>query len=380
MKQHHFEGPIQMTAISIRPALALAAAVSIAALLPHGASAQSAEGTLSIAVADWLEPWDASTGGWLAVPAGTTPSAKATVRSAMSAELSPGTYDVYWLQSQVVDPLPIAAGVTVAAGEETTVRAVTGIHLEAADWVPLRDPDTGWLGAILPTDTSFDRFINITGAGSTLYLPPGEYDIFYEADETDDIPAIWLATATVELPFGGLGIEVAVEDGDVTVIRTLPGGPADSAGLQAGDIILTVDGTALTGMQLTEAVDLLRGPSESEAILTIARGKGADVELIVTRSRVEPDVTIRANSGVELTWSGPNPIGESGVWGVVYADEPLSGGYVNFSAGGAGGPLLLGPAFYDVYWNPDGNGPDELLAEDVPVSGGIVQVPVAPAK
>lgn len=71
--------------------------------------------------------------------------------------------------------------------------------------------------------------------------------------------------------FGGLGIEVTQEDGFVKVVTPMDGTPADKAGVEPGDIITHVDGESLMGLNLSQAVDLMRGPVGSEIIITVVR-------------------------------------------------------------------------------------------------------------
>ncbi len=75
--------------------------------------------------------------------------------------------------------------------------------------------------------------------------------------------------------FGGLGIEVTMEDGFVKVVSPIDGTPAANAGIQAGDFITHVDGESLLGLTLDKAVDLMRGPVGSEIVITVVR-EGVD--------------------------------------------------------------------------------------------------------
>ncbi len=59
--------------------------------------------------------------------------------------------------------------------------------------------------------------------------------------------------------FGGLGIEVGMEDGFVKVISPIDDTPAQKAGLQSGDLIIRLDDTPVKGMTLNDAVKLMRG-------------------------------------------------------------------------------------------------------------------------
>ena len=71
--------------------------------------------------------------------------------------------------------------------------------------------------------------------------------------------------------FGGLGIEVTQEEGFVKVVSPIDGTPADDAGIEAGDFITHVDGESVLGLNLDEAVELMRGPVGSEIIITVVR-------------------------------------------------------------------------------------------------------------
>ncbi|OYU41047.1 MAG: peptidase S41 [Pseudorhodobacter sp. PARRP1] len=71
--------------------------------------------------------------------------------------------------------------------------------------------------------------------------------------------------------FGGLGIEVTMEDGYIKVVSPMDGTPADKAGIKPGDFITTVDGENVQGLTLDEAVDKMRGPIGSEIVITVVR-------------------------------------------------------------------------------------------------------------
>ena len=71
--------------------------------------------------------------------------------------------------------------------------------------------------------------------------------------------------------FGGLGIEVTMEEGYIKVVSPMDGTPADKAGIKPGDFITTVDGEAVQGLTLDAAVDKMRGPIGSEIVITVVR-------------------------------------------------------------------------------------------------------------
>lgn len=88
--------------------------------------------------------------------------------------------------------------------------------------------------------------------------------------------------------FGGLGIEVGMENGFVKVIAPIDDTPAAEAGVQAGDIIVKLDEKPVKGMNLGDAVELMRGPKGSDIKLTIMReGVEAPIELVITRNTIK---------------------------------------------------------------------------------------------
>ncbi|MEJ2114966.1 MAG: S41 family peptidase [Gammaproteobacteria bacterium] len=84
--------------------------------------------------------------------------------------------------------------------------------------------------------------------------------------------------------FGGLGIEVGMENGFVKVIAPIDDTPADRAGVKAGDLIIKLDEKSVKGLTLEEAVKLMRGKKGSDIVLTIVReGEDAPLDLTLTR-------------------------------------------------------------------------------------------------
>jgi carboxyl-terminal processing protease len=84
--------------------------------------------------------------------------------------------------------------------------------------------------------------------------------------------------------FGGLGIEVGMEDGLVKVISPIEDTPAFRAGVKPGDLIVKLDDTQVKGMTLNDAVKRMRGKPNTQITLTIAR-KGEPQPIVVTLTR-----------------------------------------------------------------------------------------------
>src|SRR6476659_9998257 len=99
--------------------------------------------------------------------------------------------------------------------------------------------------------------------------------------------------------FGGLGIEVTMEDGLVKVVTPIDETPAAKAGVMANDVITQLDGEQVQGLTLNQAVEKMRGPVNTKIKLTIMRkGQDKPIEVSITRdvirvrsvrSRVEGD-------------------------------------------------------------------------------------------
>ena len=84
--------------------------------------------------------------------------------------------------------------------------------------------------------------------------------------------------------FGGLGIEVGMENGYVKIISPIDDTPAQRAGIQAGDLIIKMDNTPVKGMDLGEAIKVMRGKVGTDILLTIVReGTEKPFEVVLTR-------------------------------------------------------------------------------------------------
>ena len=88
--------------------------------------------------------------------------------------------------------------------------------------------------------------------------------------------------------FGGLGIEVTQEEGLVKVVTPIDDTPASRAGIMAGDLISAIDGEAVLGLTLNQAVDKMRGPVNTAVKLTVLRGSQKEPrEVKLTRAVIQ---------------------------------------------------------------------------------------------
>ncbi len=101
--------------------------------------------------------------------------------------------------------------------------------------------------------------------------------------------------------FGGLGIEVTMEDGFIKVVSPMEDTPAYQAGLQPGDLIIRIEGEPVYGMTLFNAVEKLQGKPGTSVTFTIRRNNATDTDVTITRAiiHVHPvKVKIEGDIGV----------------------------------------------------------------------------------
>jgi carboxyl-terminal processing protease len=119
---------------------------------------------------------------------------------------------------------------------------------------------------------AIDGMIHELGDPYTAFMTPEDYNNL---------------KVTTQGEYGGIGSEITMRDGWVTILSPLPGSPSERAGLQSGDKIVEIDGASTRGWSQDDAVMKLRGPKGSVVEFKIARA-GAD-ELIpfkLTRAEI----------------------------------------------------------------------------------------------
>ena len=87
--------------------------------------------------------------------------------------------------------------------------------------------------------------------------------------------------------FGGLGIEVGSEDGNIKIVSPIDDTPASKAGIQAGDFIVKINGQPTRGLTMTEAVDKMRGKVGQKITLTLVRNGGTPFDVTLTRANIQ---------------------------------------------------------------------------------------------
>ena len=100
---------------------------------------------------------------------------------------------------------------------------------------------------------------------------------------------------SAEGEFSGIGIEISLDEGWLTVISPIPGGPAIKAGMRSGDRIVEIEGVTTEGMTPEDAVEKLRGAKGTKVTMTIVHLSGESAEVTIVRD----DITIPSISGVK---------------------------------------------------------------------------------
>jgi len=185
---------------------------------------------------------------------------------------------------------------------------------------------------------------------------------------TSYLESYQVAWSDLEGSFEGIGAIVSMEDGELTVVSPIAGGPAERQGVRAGDKILEVDGDPTSEMNLIEAVLKVRGDKGTTVTLLILhQGETTPVAIEIVREEIKLDSVyldmlpddiahirithFAERSPVELT-SALNSALQSDAWGIILdlrgnpgglldvvvdvADEFLDGGIILYAADGEG--------------------------------------------
>ncbi|TSC60052.1 MAG: Carboxy-terminal-processing protease [Parcubacteria group bacterium Gr01-1014_107] len=125
--------------------------------------------------------------------------------------------------------------------------------------------------------------VSSLGDPNTIFLPPRDSEIF-----EDEINGV----------FEGVGMELGIKDGGLTVVAPLKGTPAYRAGVKPGDMIFKIDGKETTNINVDQAVRLIRGKKGTSVTLTIFREGNTDtLEITIVRDTIDIPT-------IETEWKG----------------------------------------------------------------------------
>ena len=170
--------------------------------------------------------------------------------------------------------LVLSFGVGYVAGTEAVLEPQGFESVKQAWNIILRDYVTkGEIDVDLLAQGAIQGMVEALGDPYTSYL---------------DMEAYQLEVGNMAGTFEGIGAEVAIRDGQLTVVAPFDGSPAAKAGIRAGDVILEVDGEPTSEMSLMEAVLNVRGPKgTSVRLLILHQNETEPVEIEVIRGEIE---------------------------------------------------------------------------------------------
>ena len=162
----------------------------------------------------------------------------------------------------------ILAGGALAGVSHGVIQAATA---NAASGVPLFTEVFNKVRSNYAEKPDDDKLIRGAIDGMLASLDP--HSTYFDAKALQDFQ-----TSMKGEEFGGLGLEVMMEDGLVKVVSPIDETPAARAGLMTGDLITKIDDTPVKGLTLKEAVDKMRGPARSSVRLLIQHGSNKEAK------------------------------------------------------------------------------------------------------
>lgn len=120
--------------------------------------------------------------------------------------------------------------------------------------------------------SALEGFVNGADDPYTNYLDPEQTEEFQ---------------SDINAEFEGIGAEIGIRDGRLTIVAPMPGSPAAKAGLLAGDKIYAIDEIDTTDMSMDKAIKLIRGPRGTDVKLLVLRGADTPIDVVITRDTIE---------------------------------------------------------------------------------------------
>lgn len=172
--------------------------------------------------------------------------------------------------------------------DEPSVPALTASAGDEGKSFRLKDDELTKLNAVLELiETKYyqkvDRLELLDGAVSGMMSSLDDpYSVYMEKDAAQHF------SESIEGSFTGIGAEVTLENGRIVVISPIKGSPAERSGLLAKDVLLSVNGEKLDGLNLQEAVAKIRGPKGTKAKIQVQRtGSSEPIQLVLIRDDID---------------------------------------------------------------------------------------------
>ena len=175
----------------------------------------------------------------------------------------------------------------------------------------------------------------------------------------------------VDAEFGGIGIQVEMRNGELTVVSPLRGSPAATAGMKPDDVVLEVDGQITAGKTLEESIKWMKGRLGTDVRLKVRHSSG-DLEIVnVTRGNIEVETVVSHSRNADGSWD----------WTI---DDQFKIGYVRISSFSGHTPKELEAALkelkadgmrgliLDLRFNPGGLLPAAIDVADLFLSKGRI--------
>ena len=123
--------------------------------------------------------------------------------------------------------------------------------------------DAGTLDPSTLTDGAIRGMLEATGDSHASYLDPEQYS--FQRQE-------------IQGSFEGIGAEVTIKNGLITIVAPIPDTPAEAAGVKPGDVILSIDGESVAGWDLFQAINRIRGEKGTPVIIEVRRDRTGETE------------------------------------------------------------------------------------------------------
>ena len=173
----------------------------------------------------------------------------------------------------------------VAAPQVLNTQSSTTEKVDFAPfWKAWKILDTNFVGATSTAKNTDQK--KVWGAIEGLAASYGDpYTTFFPPED------LKLFEGDIQGNFEGVGIEIDVKDGILTVVSPLKGTPADKAGMRAKDKIIKINGTSTIGMSSQDATKLIRGPKGTPVVFTVNRD-GKELEIKVVRDVIDVPIVV----------------------------------------------------------------------------------------